>query len=133
MSDLDIIKEFPMVYGSPPYSPKESLLCFGFECGTGWYDILYKLSKDINEIVTRDNLTDFRVVQVKEKFGTLRYYTNHSTDDIYKLIREAENKSEITCEKCGASATLSVTKGWYEVLCEDCKNNKLKKYKNDDI
>lgn len=132
LKTIDIIKEFPAIYGTPPYDPKESALCFGFECGKGWYPLLHKLSKDINDIVVRDNLTDFRVQQVKEKFGTLRFYTNYGTDEIYKLISDTEKESAITCEQCGAPATLS-TQGWWSVECDDCKNKPKQKRNINDI
>lgn len=42
------------------------------------------------------------VSQVKEKFGTLRFYINAGTDEHYNYIRFAENLSARICETCGA-------------------------------
>lgn len=42
------------------------------------------------------------VSQVKEKFGTLRFYTHGATDEQYAYINFAECMSVCTCEVCGA-------------------------------
>jgi hypothetical protein len=60
-----------------------------------------------------------RASQVKEKFGTLRFYMISETDEMSKLISEAEAKSAITCEFCGEPGELRNT-GWYITLCDKC-------------
>lgn len=58
-----------------------------------------------------------RASQVKEKFGTLRFYMSSSNDKIEKLIDEAERKSAITCEECGEPGVLRGG-GWLKTLCD---------------
>lgn len=60
----------------------------------------------------------FTAVQVKEKYGTLRFYMNYETEVISKYIRLAELLSESTCEKCGASGKIRGT-GWMYVACDE--------------
>ena len=60
--------------------------------------------------------TRLKAVQVKEKFGSLRFYTNMSTDEIDALIDAASLKSEQTCEECGQPGELS-SNGWWITLC----------------
>lgn len=43
-----------------------------------------------------------QIVTIKEKFGSLRIYTSHSTDYTRGLIDMAEVISSHTCEVCGA-------------------------------
>ena len=121
MTSKEIIEKYPKVFGTPPYDPMKSLMCFGFDCGEGWYPIIEDLAEKINEIVERDNLEDFCVVQVKEKFGSLTIYCRAETDEIHSLINEAERKSTSTCEICGAPGSM-ITKGWISVLCDDCRS-----------
>lgn len=60
-----------------------------------------------------------RAAQVKQKFGTLRFYMTSGTDEMYKLINEAEHKSARTCEECGLPGKLRTT-GWRVVNCDSC-------------
>lgn len=57
--------------------------------------------------------------QVKEKFASLRIYTNYYSDDIQNLIDETSAKSEITCEKCGKPGNIR-GECWLITLCDDC-------------
>ncbi len=99
----------------------QTCMCWGFDCGDGWFDILDELCKKITARCEEMGYTDVRVSQVKEKWGTLRFYMNHADDEIYKYIDEAEAKSENTCEKCGAPGTCALTtNGWYGVRCDKC-------------
>ena len=44
--------------------------------------------------------------QVKEKFGTLRFYYTGGDDRIDGMVRMAESMSAVTCETCGAPGKL---------------------------
>jgi hypothetical protein len=94
------------------------------------------------------NFSGFRVhyTQIKEKFGTLRVYTQidqvYTPEEASKFYAEdierhyrrfcgyvdgtvsfAENLSATTCEKCGEHGKIS-REGWWKTLCENCKNKK---------
>ena len=66
--------------------------------------------------------TGLAVLQVKEKFGTLRFYCD-GTKAIHRYIRLAERLSSVTCEECGKPGTPSHS-GWIQTLCEDCRRNR---------
>ena len=94
---------------------------FGFECGNGWFDLLWKLSERIEKIIEENNIKDFEAVQVKEKFAGLRYYvSNVSSYEISKEIKKAELKSIVTCELCGKPAVLCSSLSWLQTLCPEC-------------
>lgn len=57
------------------------------------------------------------VQQVKEKFGSLRFYYSGGDDYIGGLVSMAESMSGITCEECGAPGETGGT-GWITTLCE---------------
>lgn len=62
-------------------------------------------------------------VQVKEKFGCLRFYVDNATIVHHKLIAMAENLSSKTCDVCGAPATpKKVHTGWISTRCDEHKN-----------
>jgi hypothetical protein len=54
--------------------------------------------------------------QVKEKYGTLRFYYHGGDDFIDGMVRMAESMSAVTCEVCGNPGKL-VGGGWIRTLC----------------
>lgn len=56
-------------------------------------------------------------VQVKEKFGGLRFYVHAATNKHYNYISFAESMSYRTCEECGAPGK-TYTDGWHKTLCD---------------
>lgn len=94
-------------------------LC-GFECGDGWMGLIYRLSQDISTHVESTGL-NIVATQVKEKFGTLRFYVDGGDDEVFQLIDAAEKESEAICELCGAPGTLVMT-GWCSTLCDSCRH-----------
>ena len=85
-------------------------------CGRGWYPIIVKLDERLAAIDP-----DYEVMQVKEKFGTLRYYcTGDGEEAVFNLIMEAEQQSAVTCELCGTPGQIHERGYWLRTLCSDC-------------
>ena len=61
-----------------------------------------------------------QAIQVKEKYGTLRFYLNKTDEVIDRIVSFAESMSECTCEKCGSPATQNKS-GWITTECTRCK------------
>jgi hypothetical protein len=59
------------------------------------------------------------LVQVKEKFGDLRYYVDYLHDDLYPVVNLAERLCKHTCEICGTPGHKRENIGWLRVLCDD--------------
>lgn len=73
---------------------------------------------------------DYEIHQVKEKFGTLRYYfgttkSGVESDIMYAIERWAENRSASTCESCGKFGELRGD-SWVITLCDSCDEERLK-------
>jgi hypothetical protein len=54
----------------------------GFVHGVGWFEIVWRLCEDLEPLVVEaESATGqaFEVLQVKEKFGGLRFYANYTT------------------------------------------------------
>ncbi len=60
-----------------------------------------------------------RASQVKEKFGTLRFYMTGGTDEMYDITDEAQCKSDTICETCGQPGKLR-GRGWLYTRCAPC-------------
>ena len=111
-----LYKSFPDLYKQRKLSIMESCMPWGFDCGDGWFDLIYNLSENISLI---DPTVE--AVQVKEKFGGLRFYINHGSEEVYKLIDAAEEISFTICENCGSSEGVKTTEeGWITTLCDKC-------------
>lgn len=58
-------------------------------------------------------------VQVKEKFGGLRFYVNTADETQNAYIAMAEAMAEKTCEVCGSTDGARLwSRGWMRTLCE---------------
>ena len=66
-------------------------------------------------------LNKYRILQIKEKYGSLRWYDRSSTKEIDDIIRKYELLSAITCVACGKPAT-RISKGWICPWCDECGN-----------
>jgi hypothetical protein len=86
-----------------------------FDCGDGWFNLIWNLCEDLDKVVGEE----FRVDQVKEKFGTLRFYASGTNREAEALIRVAEKLSAITCEICGKPGKLKVKGAWYRTVCDN--------------
>lgn len=123
-----LINDFPLLYSGSNKPPTENLMCFGFECDDGWFNLIYKLSQKLEEEIKnikKSSDNSFPIaVQVKEKFGSLRFYITSGTDKMYSYINEAERLSIKTCEKCGKPSKIRDDRWYIKCLCGSC-NEKI--------
>ena len=114
------MREYAFIHPDPLL--KDNLMAFGFEMDSGWFPIMIELCDKIQDLITLnpEKYREFKFVQVKEKFGTLRVYCSCYNDEISDLIDEAEEKASITCESCGAEGRMTYVHGWYKTLCNNC-------------
>lgn len=94
--------------------------CFDFSILDGWAEIVYDLLREI-----RDHYPDVKVLQVKEKFGGLRFYTDKSVEYLDDLISKAEAKSYETCAFTGEEGSNRQINGWW-LTCSDYIYEKAK-------
>lgn len=86
------------------------------EVPEGWEEFTRKVLADIDKHQT----PDFRIVQIKEKYGHLRIYAQDYTDEIDDIIDRADYDSSRVCAHCGATAEYTRTVGWILPLCRSC-------------
>ena len=125
MTKEDLINKHPYIfqnYNKRSEDINSPFAWFGIECGVGWLDLIDELCTTLDELYPEQVIA----AQVKEKFGTLRFYIDYkgkSWGDVHKLISEYENKSEFICERCGEEGKLR-SGSWLRCLCETCYNAK---------
>lgn len=79
-----------------------------------------RVEEDITNAKFRDvpeKIPQVVATQVKEKFGTLRFYVYGSDKYCDGVISMAEALSGVTCEVCGNSGKTN-NSGWLKTLCE---------------
>lgn len=128
-----LIEKYPKLYVGHNMDICHNLVAFGFECGDGWFDIINVLSAKIEAYNnTLENEEECCIaMQVKEKYGGLRFYVMHDTDEISKWIIEAEQKSEQTCESCGEPGTIDHNAYWLSCQCDECRVKDIERNKCD--
>lgn len=80
----------------------------------GWYPLIKKLIEDLIALGWNKNIT-----QIKEKYGTLRFYITDGTDAIWDKIEEAEDVSASICEVTGKPGKLRTDISWWKTLCDE--------------
>ena len=102
-------------------------MAFGYECGEGWIPLIEETFDKIEEILKENPDLDFQVIQVKEKFGTLRIYVYGCNNEISDLIDTCTDKSAEICEVCGEKGELREKRYWYITLCDKHYEEWIKK------
>ena len=89
------------------------------ELGDGWFDLIYGLSKIIAAVDP-----DCVAVQIKEKFGGLRFYVGATSERVHDLIHICEHLSFSVCEECGSTKGVTTEGSWAKTLCAECRERK---------
>jgi hypothetical protein len=126
--DKLLCEKYPKMMVNRNKDMMETCMCWGFECGDGWFNILDQLMGNIQHHIDWKNRTEEVVAQVtldqvKEKFGTLRFYYSGGDDYISGLVSMAESMSAITCESCGNPGKQKGG-GWIKTICEPCETKR---------
>lgn len=139
-----LYEKYPDIFCQKDLPMNETCMCWGICCGDGWYDIIDTLCANIENYIK--NTVSFNqylkqtgkpekpvpkieAVQVKEKYGGLRFYVNIPDEHVDGLICMAESMSYHICEYCGNKGKPN-SSGWITTLCDSCRTKKDEKYKN---
>ncbi len=109
--DKQLCQKYPVLYRYRQDMGR-TLMYRGFECGDGWFTLIDVIS----ELLTKHN-SEICAIQVKEKFGSLRFY--HKGVDYYTtgILVAAEVMAKWVCELCSAPAILNGDDGVWSTRC----------------
>lgn len=95
----------------------------------GWESIVNNLIDELEALGW-----DGTLMQIKEKFGGLRFYIGLGSREMDAAISRAEEQSFKTCEECGKEGKLRTDRSWIKTLCNHHANdyNKNKNKEQDD-
>jgi len=141
MTSKELIEKYPLIFQMRKGCELEPFSMFGIECGSGWFPLLNALCYQIQSYIDFRKKSNERieqnkkkypdydqtpyelipqvvVTQVKEKYGTLRFYYDGGDETIDGMVRMAEAMSAITCETCG---NLGKMRGrhWFYTACDE--------------
>jgi hypothetical protein len=86
-------------------------------CLPGWLSLIDELCSTLQiHLDTHPDVPQMKVLQVKEKFGGLRFYFSGGDKACREAVAAAEERSLSTCEVCGQSGTLGEGR-WLSVRC----------------
>jgi len=138
--DQQLCEKYPLIFADRHKNMMETAMCWGFECGDGWYQILDSLCGQIQHHIdwtlknhrfaaewnekNPDKARELPEIcpqvvaeQVKEKFGGLRFYYRGGDDVVDGMVRMAESWAANTCEECGSIGKTRYG-GWHRTLCD---------------
>jgi hypothetical protein len=138
--EKQLIDKYPKIFEVRPGTEIMPYPMFGIECSDGWYNLLDSLcfqiqshidwrenvidrnkkedpEGQINQKLLLDYIPQVVVTQIKEKFGTLRFYYDGGDEKIDGMVTMAEALSAVTCETCGNAGKIR-GEFWYYTACD---------------
>jgi hypothetical protein len=99
----------------------EQINDWSFGIYAGWLPIIVRLHKKVMTYAP-----DYKIVQVKEKFGSLRFYFDlpDDIDDakakiVRNLVTDTEKRSLTICDRCGKPGRLIRDNYYHRTRCYD--------------
>ena len=145
--DKYLVQKYEPLYRNRYEDCRKTAMCWGFEVRDGWFHLINELSNRLcgEWLMAKQSLEFMRIkghysdekiklaeqrvqyaydttpvaVQVKEKFGSLRFYTNGCTERHSGMIEMAEAMSSHICEVCGKPGRIVNINGWYSARCPE--------------
>lgn len=128
LENKKLLKEYPFLkpmdwYGNPieNYDYMQTQLD---DMPEGWKKAFGKLiCEDIKKVLIEENyLEKYKIDQIKEKFGSLRWYCNGGKR-IHEITRKYEYISKFVCVDCGKVNVPIFGGGWISPRCTCCYKN----------
>lgn len=121
-----LFNKYPKIFKQKDSDITESCMSFGFECEDGWYVLIDRLCSYLQHDIDNNNYSQLEAIQVKEKFGALRFYADNVDARHSSVINFVEFLSMSICSSCGVLATENnkvdnwKKSYWITYLCKNC-------------
>lgn len=104
--EQDLYDRYPPIFVGRHAPPCESGM--GWECmvGDGWHTLLDELCRKLQRETVQRGAPQVVALQVKEKFGRLRFRVREASMRQWVWIRRAEWVSMHTCDVCGLPGSI---------------------------
>ena len=104
---------------------------FGIAVGNGWLPLVDALCEYLQFNIDNNKDPQVQVIQIKEKFGSLRFYIGAGAPRQFDAISFAESLSSHICEHCGQWVEKSAEDPdavWKLTLCDKCEAKRAKRH-----
>ncbi len=130
MTLQELVQKYPKIfenYEGNPYG-------VNWSAPTGWLPIIDNMCGAIQDYIdgvysfkdgVKITTPQLKCMQMKEKFGGLRFYTAGGDEATQGMIRMATYMCRQVCEECGTKENLGVTDGWISICCKSCYDQGL--------
>lgn len=97
--------------------------CISLDVNDGWSNLVMNVIHEVEkENLNLNKSKKIKVTRIKQKFGSLRVYSENMTPRINAVIEKAETISNTICENCGSKDKIVERLRWIRSVCEDCIN-----------
>jgi len=113
-----LMEKYPKIFPQKTEETKdEPIYEWGIECHDGWYNLLDSCFDLIQRYIDSryDKTKQVIACQIKQKYGSLRFYYDGGDDVVDGIVRTIEYLSHDICEDCGTS-------GPVKTVCNSCNN-----------
>ena len=109
----------------PDFDPEDPVYTRLDDMPPGWHMAFgVEMCEDIRDALLYEGgdelLDSYRIGQIKEKYGELRWYSSPHLKIIDEIIDYYTEVSSRTCARCGVAAQKINLHGWLIPLCDSC-------------
>lgn len=118
----EFMGRFPILFQDRKKSMQETCMCWGIECPIGWYHILEQLCTYLefhNQQFSREYGIAVVADQVKEKFGTLRFYFSIAFVDKETGLKVGPEGLDEDDVNINETAALYVARDYLDMLADE--------------
>ena len=117
----------PLLSDGQPPNGYDYEFTWADEVPKGWRELFLEKCIKLSDILDYDySENEFRILEIKEKYGELRiYYTGAEcvSKEIDELFEEVRMISKYTCVVCGDQYETSFSKKFGVPMCASCQEN----------
>lgn len=97
---------YPLIFRERGLPMAQTAMCWGIATGNGWYHLIDGLCARLQWETDEQGAPQIVATEVKEKLGSLRFYTREANDRQSAMIDLAREVSQRVCDVCGGPGTL---------------------------
>lgn len=125
----ELCKKYPFL---TPYSARSTHSNYDYDYTIldfmpyGWRDAFgEEMCEELKRALSSAGLLkEYRVIEIKEKWGELRWYDCCGNEETYEIVEKYRKKSKHTCIICGKPAKWMTT-GWVCPVCDSCREKEF--------